>query len=271
MNIHVFASGEQLDEACANLIGGLIRVKPRAVLGLATGGTPLGIYRRLIRDFKEGLISFRQVTTFNLDEYVDLPEEHPESYHAYMRRHLFDHIDLPSSRAHLPNGNAVDLEAECRRYDALIEEAAGIDLQLLGIGHNGHIGFNEPNRELISGTHVVQLAQETRRANARFFNSVEEVPKQAITMGVGTILKARTIVLIAKGADKADILRRALEGPITTECPASLLQTHPRLVVLLDRAAAAKLCGKDRHASWAGNRDHRPGKRADVLLPDAPL
>jgi len=241
LNIQVFASGEQLDEACADLIGGMLRIKPRAVLGLATGGTPLGVYRRLIEDYRKGLVSFRQATTFNLDEYVGLPEDHPESYHSYMRRNLFDHIDLPLSRAHLPNGGAADLEAECRRYDALIEEAGGIDLQLLGIGHNGHIGFNEPDRELATGTHVVDLAEETRRANARFFRSIDEVPEQAITMGVGTILKARTIVLLAKGADKADIVRRALEGPITTDCPASLLQTHPRLIVLLDRGAAAKL------------------------------
>ena len=230
-----------MDEACADLIGGMIRIKPRAVLGLATGGTPLGVYRRLIDDCKSGLVSFRHATSFNLDEYVGLPEDHPESYHAYMRRNLFDHIDLPLSRAHLPNGNAADLGAECRRYDALIEEAGGIDLQLLGIGHNGHIGFNEPGRELSTGTHVVELAEATRQANARFFNSIDEVPKKAITMGVGTILKARTIALIAKGEDKADIVRRALEGPITTDCPASLLQTHPQLIVLLDRGAAAKL------------------------------
>jgi glucosamine-6-phosphate deaminase len=249
LNIQVFASGDQLDEACADLIGGMVRIKPRAVLGLATGGTPLGVYRRLIADHRNGLISFRQATTFNLDEYVGLPENHPESYRAYMRRNLFDHIDLPLSRAHLPDGNAADLEAECRRYDALIEEAGGIDLQLLGIGHNGHIGFNEPDRELATGTHVVDLAEETRRANARFFRSIDEVPRRAITMGVGTILKARTIVLMAKGADKADIVRRALEGPITTECPASLLQTHSQLIVLLDRGAAAKLSAASPNAA----------------------
>lgn len=237
-----------MDEACADLIGGMIRVKPRAVLGLATGGTPLGVYRRLIEDYRNGLLSFRQATTFNLDEYVGLPEDHPESYHSYMRKNLFDHIDLPLSRAHLPNGNAEDLAAECRRYDALIEEAGGIDLQLLGIGHNGHIGFNEPDRELETGTHVVELAEKTRQANARFFSSVDEVPRQAITMGVGTILKARMIVLMAKGADKADIVRRALEGPITTDCPASLLQTHPRLIVLLDRDASSMLSGASLNA-----------------------
>jgi len=254
LNIQVFASGEQLDEACAGLIGGLIRIKPSAVLGLATGETPLGVYRLLIGDYRNGLVSFRQATTFNLDEYVGLSEVHPKSYHAYMRQNLFNHIDLPPERAHLPNGNASDLAAECRRYDALIEEAGGIDLQLLGIGHNGHIGFNEPGPELIAGTHVVDLAEKTRRANARFFSSVDEVPRQAITMGVGTILKARIIVLIAKGKDKADIVRRALEGPVTTECPASLLQTHPQLVVMLDREAASELSPAVLNAAASGER-----------------
>jgi len=241
MNICIFDSGEQLDEAGAETICGFIRANPKAVLGLATGETPLGIYRILVRKFREGLISFRQVTTFNLDEYVNLPEDHPESYHTYMRRHLFDHIDLPPSRAHLPRGNAADLAAECRRYDTLIEEAGGIDLQILGIGHNGHIGFNEPGPGLVSGTHVVRLAPETRRANARFFGGFDEVPEMAVTMGVGTILKAGLILLIAKGEDKAEIVHRALKGPITTECPASLLQAHPRLIVLLDRAAAGNI------------------------------
>jgi glucosamine-6-phosphate deaminase len=148
---------------------------------------------------------------------------------------------LPEAQANIPDGNASDLEAECRRYDERIEAAGQLDLQLLGLGHNGHIGFNEPAHALIKGTHVVNLAEETRKANARFFPSLEDVPRQALTMGVGTILKAKTILLVVKGSDKADIVRRALQGPITTDCPASLLQTHPHLVVLLDRAAAEKL------------------------------
>lgn len=241
MNILVFDTEEKWSEAAAGIIIGTIQTNPRAVLGLATGGTPVAIYRRIVRDFQRGLVSFRRVTTFNLDEYVGLPAEHPESYRSYMKRHLFDHVDLPPSQAHIPDGNAPDLEAECRRYDGKIEAAGPIDLLLLGLGHNGHIGFNEPAPFLIAGTHVAELSEETRRANARFFGRPEDVPKRAITMGVGTILKARTILLAVKGADKAEIVRRALTGPITTECPASLLQTHPRVIVLLDREAGRGL------------------------------
>jgi len=237
MNVLTFDSSDKWNEAAANLIVGLVQTNPRAVLGLATGGTPVGVYERIVRDFKRGLVSFKQATTFNLDEYVGLPAGHPESYRSYMNRHLFDHIDLPAGRAHIPDGNAPDLAAECARYDELIAAAGQIDLQLLGLGHNGHIGFNEPAHALLRGTHVVDLAEETRRANARFFRSIDEVPRQALTMGVGTILKAKTIVLLVRGADKAEIVHRALTGPITTDCPASLLQTHPHLVVLLDQEA----------------------------------
>jgi glucosamine-6-phosphate deaminase len=243
MNTLIFDTDDKLGEAAANILSGLILTKPRAVLGLATGGTPVGIYNQVVSDFKRGMFSFREVTTFNLDEYVGLPVDHPESYHSYMRHHLFDHIDLPAAQAHLPDGNASDVAAECRRYDGLIDRAGQIDLQLLGLGHNGHIGFNEPAHALIRGTHVVELAEETLQANARYFQSQDEVPKQALTMGVGTILKAKMIVLVVKGADKAAIVQRALQGPITTDCPASLLQTHPHLIVLLDRAAAEKLGG----------------------------
>jgi glucosamine-6-phosphate deaminase len=246
MNRLIFDTDDKLNEAAANILSGLVQTKPRAVLGLATGGTPVGIYRQVVSDFKRGMLSFREVTTFNLDEYVGLPADHPESYHSYMQQHLFDHIDLPAAQAYLPDGTASDVAAECRRYDELIDRAGQIDLQLLGLGHNGHIGFNEPAHALIRGTHVVELAEETLQANARYFQSLDEVPKQALTMGVGTILKAKMIVLVVKGADKAAIVQRALQGSITTDCPASLLQTHPHLVVLLDRAAADKLGGTSR-------------------------
>lgn len=241
MNIHTFDSNEKLNEAGAGIITGIVQMNPRAVLGLATGGTPIGIYRHIVSDYNRGMFSFKHATTFNLDEYVGLPENHPESYRSYMRQHLFDHIDLPPAQAHIPDGNAVDAAAECARYDELIDRSGQIDMQLLGLGHNGHIGFNEPAHALIRGTHIVDLAEETRQANARFFDSIDQVPKQALTMGVGTILKAKMILLVVKGADKAGIVNRALKGPITTDCPASLLQTHPHLIVLLDRAAAAKL------------------------------
>ncbi|MDQ0916853.1 glucosamine-6-phosphate deaminase [Paenibacillus sp. V4I5] len=237
MNLHIFQNQQELNEAGAGIITSLVQMQPKAVLGLATGGTPVGIYVELVKAYNKGRVSFKSVTTFNLDEYVGLPVDHPESYHAYMQQHLFAHIDLPAAAAHIPNGNSADLDAECERYNQLLEEAKQIDLQILGLGHNGHIGFNEPDHSLISGTHRVELKAETREANARYFNSIDEVPTHALTMGVGTILKAKTILLIVRGADKAEIVHRALTGPITTEIPATLLQTHPHLVVLLDAEA----------------------------------
>ncbi|MFK7695932.1 glucosamine-6-phosphate deaminase [Paenibacillus sp. HJGM_3] len=234
MNILKFESQAKLNEAGAGIIAGLVQTNPRAVLGLATGGTPVGLYEELVDTFRQGMVSFKSVTTFNLDEYVGLPVDHPESYHAYMQHHLFAHVDVNPARIHIPDGNAPDLEQECIRYNTLLDDAKQIDLQLLGLGHNGHIGFNEPDHALMSGTHIVKLKEETRNANARFFNSIDEVPTHALTMGVGTILKAKMILLVVRGADKAEIVHRALTGPITTECPASLLQTHPHVVVLLD-------------------------------------
>ncbi len=218
-------------------MSGLIQLSRHCVLGLATGSSPVGLYEELVKSCNRGIVSFKNTTTFNLDEYVGLPEDHPESYHTYMREHLFRHVDLDPERTHIPNGNAPDLEAECRRYNELLEAARQIDLQILGIGHNGHIGFNEPDHALLSGTHIVDLKEQTRKANARFFSSIDEVPKQALTMGVGTILKAKTILLIVRGEDKAEIVHRALTGRITTEIPASLLQTHPQLIVYLDSGA----------------------------------
>jgi len=241
MNLLTFDSEDQLNEAGAGILTSVVQTNPAAVLGLATGGTPVGIYAQLALTYRRGLVSFAKATTFNLDEYVGLPPGHPESYHAYMEQHLFRHVDLSPERTHIPNGGAPDPAEECRRYDELIRQARQLDLQLLGLGHNGHIGFNEPSHALLSGTHVVDLAAETRAANARYFAGPDEVPTQAITMGVGTILKARMILLVVKGADKAEIVHRALTGPISTDCPASLLQTHPHLVVLLDRAAGKRL------------------------------
>lgn len=237
MNVLKFRSNQELSEAGAGIIAGLIQTTPRAVLGLATGSTPVGIYEELVKSHKKGLFSFRHVTTFNLDEYAGLPADHPESYHNYMNEHLFRHVDLPAGQRHIPDGTASDLEEECLRYNQLLEQAKQIDLQILGLGHNGHIGFNEPDDSLNSGTHVVKLKESTRQANARFFPTLDQVPTHALTMGVGTILKAKTILLVVRGADKAEIVHQALTGPIRTEIPASLLQTHPNLVVLLDAEA----------------------------------
>lgn len=238
MNIMTFKTSEELNKTGANIIASLVQTKPNAVLGLATGSTPIGIYQELIQLHKQGLVSFKQVKSYNLDEYVGLPEGHPETYRSFMNKQLFDHIDINKENTHVPNGNAADLQAECKQYDEALSNAH-IDLQFLGIGHNGHIGFNEPDDNLNSGTHVVDLKEETLQANARFFPSIDDVPKQAVTMGVGSILKAKMIMLVVRGADKAEIAHRALTGPITTDVPASLLQTHPNVVVLLDKEAGA--------------------------------
>lgn len=241
MNIYTFQQEEDFVQTGANLIANLLLTNPKAVLGLATGSSPIGIYKRLIEIYNKGFISFSRASSYNLDEYVGLPDGHSESYRTFMDTYLFDHIDLPLAHSHVPNGNAQDLQEECRRYDHMLEEQGPVDLQLLGLGLNGHIGFNEPNGSLVGGTHVVDLQDKTRESNARFFPSINDVPKQAITMGVGSILKARQIVLLVRGEEKAEIAKRALQGPITTECPASLLQCHPNVVVLLDRDAGRLL------------------------------
>ncbi len=237
MNMLTFPSEAELNEAAAGVITDLVRTKPHAVIGLATGGTPVGIYRTMIRSYQNGMVSYQQVTTFNLDEYVGCSVEDPQSYACYMQEHLFRHIDVQPMNIHIPDGSVRDPEAECRRYDERLEAVGQLDLQLLGLGHNGHIGFNEPDHSLISSTHVVALRDETRQANARFFDDPGRVPTHAITMGVGAILKAKKILLVVKGSDKADIVHRALTGEIKTECPASLLQTHPNLVVMMDEEA----------------------------------
>lgn len=241
MNIYTFRDEEQFVQTGANLISSLIHTNPRAKLGLATGSTPVGLYAKLIEMNRQGLVSFAQTTTYNLDEYVGLPENHPESYRTFMNEKFFNHVDIQIERTHVPNGNAADPEAECLNYDKMLEEFGPVDLQLLGLGHNGHIGFNEPGEALSGGTHVVELQEKTRNANARFFPTLDDVPTHAITMGVATILKARQILLLVRGEDKAEIVLRALKGPITTECPASLLQCHPNVVVLLDQGAGRLL------------------------------
>ncbi|NBD26064.1 glucosamine-6-phosphate deaminase [Paenibacillus glycinis] len=240
MQLKMFETTSELDRYAAQLFADALKEKPASTLGLATGSTPVGIYEKMIELYQQGDISFKYATTFNLDEYVGLTADHEQSYARFMNRHLFAHIDLPAGQTHLPQGTADDLAAECANYDRMLEERA-VDIQLLGLGHNGHIGFNEPDRELQSGTHIVELEQATREANARFFASIDDVPTQAITMGVGSILKAESILLVVKGSDKAGILKQALQGPITTECPASLLQTHKNVTVLVDREAGRLL------------------------------
>lgn len=237
MNILKFQNEEDFVLTGANLIVSLLQGNPKAVLGLATGSSPVGVYARVVEMHQKGLVSFSKASSYNLDEYVGLPVDHSQSYRSFMNEHLFNHIDIDLNRTHVPNGNAVDLEAECLAYDKMLEENGPVDLQILGIGSNGHIGFNEPDASLSSGTHVVDLLEETLEANARFFPTLAEVPRQAVTMGIASILKAKQIVLLVRGEEKAEAVKNAIEGPITTQCPASLLQSHPNVVVLLDKGA----------------------------------
>jgi glucosamine-6-phosphate deaminase len=240
--MHLFiGTAEDCDKKGALEIVNQIKNKPDTVLGLATGSTPIGMYQNLVQFYRDGKVSFSQVRTFNLDEYVGIPREHPCSYFDFMQENLFKDIDIPADHISLPDGNAPDLKQECADYEERIAGSGGIDLQVLGIGHNGHIGFNEPGTPFESVTQLVNLTQSTIQANARFFENQDQVPRQALSMGIKTIMQAGKILLFAKGADKADIIQKALQGPITPEVPASVLQLHPNLYVFVDHAAAAKL------------------------------
>lgn len=210
---------------------------PNAVLGLATGSSPLGIYRRLIEMYKNEILDFSKITTINLDEYVGLDQQHQQSYRWFMNNYLFNHINIDMNNTYLPNGMAKDLEEEGIKYDQQIEQLGGIDLQLLGIGTNGHIAFNEPAPELLVGTHVAKLSKSTIEANSRFFNNIEEVPTTALTMGLGQIMRAKQVLLIASGEQKAEALGGLLSGKITTENPATMLQLHRDATVIADEEA----------------------------------
>lgn len=212
------------------------------VLGLPTGSTPVGMYRRLVKAYEEGRVSFRHVVTFNMDEYVGLREDHPESYHSFMRRELFDHVDCPAANIHIPDGNAPDLEAECRAYEQAIADAGGIDLFVGGVGSDGHIAFNEPYSSLESRTRVETLTLETIQDNARFFGGdIRQVPRRAITVGVGTIMDAQTVMLLVNGHGKARALRAGVEGPSTQAWPVSALQRHNDALIVCDDAATVEL------------------------------
>jgi glucosamine-6-phosphate deaminase len=224
----------------AHIVANLVREKPNCVLGLATGSTPIAMYRELARMHRDGL-DFSGVTTFNLDEYVGLPPAHPQSYHAFMAENLFQHINVRAENIHLPNGLAEDVPAFCQRYEEQIRAAGGIDLQVLGIGTEGHIGFNEKSSSLASRTRIKTLTEQTRQDNARFFGQPEDVPMHVITMGVGTIMDARQVLLLAFGHNKAKAVAAAVEGPITAMNPASMLQMHPAAKALLDEPAASEL------------------------------
>ena len=229
-----------MSRKAANIISAQVIMKPNCVLGLATGGTPVGAYQQLVEWYNKGDLDFSGVTTVNLDEYRGLPKEHPESYWSFMHRNLFDHVNINPARINLPDGTNPDADAACAQYNQIIHSVGGIDLQLLGIGHDGHIGFNEPCSEFPKMTHEVQLTEMTREANKRFFDSIDEVPTAAFTMGIGTVMAAKKIVMVITGADKAEILNKVFFGPVTPEVPGSILQFHPDVTLICDEAAASK-------------------------------
>ncbi|MCK0150102.1 glucosamine-6-phosphate deaminase [Marivita sp. S6314] len=229
----------------ADIVADTVTKQPDAVLGLATGGTMVPLYSELAQRHREAGLSFAQTTSFNLDEYIGLSPDHPCSYHHFMQETFFDHVDIDPSRTHLPKGDAPDPRIASDAYEALIAKAGGIDLQLLGIGQNGHIGFNEPTASLGSRTRVKTLTHSTRQANQRYFASFDETPKYAITTGVATILESRMCLLIATGEAKAKAVADMIEGPLTAVCPASALQLHARATIVLDEAAAGALALRD--------------------------
>lgn len=245
MRVVVLPDASAVSSRAADIFCKLLNDLPDAILGLATGSTPLGTYNELVRRNRAGEVSFAEAATFNLDEYVGIPRRHEQSYHSFMHQNFFGHLDINPANCQLPDGEAEDLLTECHRYEKLIDDAGGIDLQILGIGSDGHIAFNEPGSSLASRTRIKALTQQTRVDNSRFFSSLEEVPRVAITMGVGTILEADHILLLANGASKANAVRDFIEGPVTAMVPASALQLHPQVTVLLDEMAASKLARRE--------------------------
>lgn len=239
MNVLIYESEEQIGIAAGNYMCGQVLQKPNSVLGLATGSTPLKPYSQMIELYKKGVVDFSKVTTFNLDEYVNLDVNDKNSYHSFMHENLFDHINIPEENINFLDGNAEDPEEECRRYEEKIKAAGGIDIQLLGIGSNGHIAFNEPAACFQRWSHVVTLKESTVKDNSRFFKSIDEVPTQAVTMGIGSIMQAKKILIIAIGENKAKAIKQLIDGNVTPMCPASVLQFHTDVTLMLDKAAAS--------------------------------
>lgn len=237
MKIYKAADYQSMSRKAANIISAQVILYPRSVLGLATGSTPVGIYRQLIDWYQKGDVDFSEAMTVNLDEYCGLSPENPQSYHFYMNENFFKHINVKPENIHLPNGLAADIDKECASYDRLIADLGGIDLQLLGLGNTGHIGFNEPDENFDKMTHQVALKQQTIDDNSRFFKSKDEVPRSAVTMGIKAIMQAKKILLVVNGEKKADIVEKALFGPVTPEVPASILQLHPNVTVVADAEA----------------------------------
>ena len=231
---------QDMSRKAANIISAQIIMKPDCVLGLATGSTPVGTYRQLIEWYEKGDLDFSRVSTVNLDEYRGLAHTDPQSYYYFMQENLFDHVNIDKTATHVPDGTNPDAADACAKHEQIIKSLGGIDLQLLGLGNNGHIGFNEPGAAFEKETHLVDLAESTIRANARFFTSIDEVPKQAYTMGIRTIMQAKKILVVVSGESKADIVSRAFFGPVTPEVPASILQMHPDVTVVCDEAALSQ-------------------------------
>jgi glucosamine-6-phosphate deaminase len=255
MEIIIQPDSQQASQIAARIVARTVREKPHAVLGLATGNTPLPLYRSLVRMHREQGLDFSGVTSFNLDEYVGLPPAHPSSFHSYMWAHLFSAINMPKERINIPDGLTTDIPAACRKYEQAVRSAGGIDIQVLGIGTNGHIGFNEPSSSLASRTRIKTLTAETRLDVAASFGGEESVPTHVITMGLGTIMDSRMCLLLAFGKKKARAVALAAEGPVTAMVPGSVLQMHPRAIMVLDKDAASELKMADYYA-WVN--DHKP-------------
>lgn len=241
MNIIKVKDYNEMSDKASELIVDRLNTLEKPVFGLATGSTPEGLYKRLIEEYKEKNISFKDVTTFNLDEYIGLGANDPNSYNYFMGEKLFNHVDINPDNVHLPNGVAEDLNTECESFEALIKKAGGIDLQLLGLGTNGHIAFNEPGSKFDGRTDIVDLAQATLDANSRYFESIDDMPTQAITMGIGSIMEADEVLLLVSGESKAEALASVINGDVTEEFPASILQKHGKVTIIADEAALAKV------------------------------
>lgn len=241
MKIYKAKDYKDMSRKAANIISAQVIMKPNCVLGLATGSTPIGTYDQLVEWYNKGDLDFSEVTTVNLDEYKGLPRTNDQSYYYFMHQHLFDRVNIDPERTNVPNGMEPDAEKECGRYEELIRSLGGVDLQLLGLGHNGHIGFNEPGEAFEKETHCVDLTESTIEANKRFFASADDVPKQAYTMGIKTIMQAKKILIVVNGENKADIVERAFFGPVTPEVPASILQLHNEVTLVGDEEALAKI------------------------------
>lgn len=245
MRVIILPDSQSASVRAARFVSELVRKKPNCVLGMATGGTPIPLYKELIRLHREEGLDFSQVSTFNLDEYVGLGPTHPQSYRHFMQANLFDHLNIDFHRTHVPDGRALDFETYCRQYEQMIKDAGGIDLQILGVGSDGHIAFNEPGSSLGSRTRLKTLASETIRDNARFFGGEDKVPRLAVTMGVGTILESRCCLFLAFGANKSQAVRDTVEGPITAQVTATALQLHPEVIGIFDEPAAQLLARRD--------------------------